>query len=140
MYVAAFSGAAAASALDQQNGAVGTGTSLATGSVTPSEDNELVVSGVSIADGSSGTYAVDSGLTITDQILASAGNFEGGGLAYIIQTSAGAVNPTWSWTGSVNSAAVIATFKAAAAGGRTTKNTRSAPLGVNIGMNWRSGP
>lgn len=29
---------------------------------------------------------------------------------------------------------------AAAAGGRTTKNTRSAPLGVEIGMDWRSGP
>ena len=28
-------------------------------------------------------------------------------------------------------------FAIAAAGGRTTKNTRSAPLGVEIGMNWR---
>jgi hypothetical protein len=34
--------------------------------------------------------------------------------------------------------ASIISFKAAAGGGgRTTKNTRSAPLGVEVGMNWR---
>ena len=33
----------------------------------------------------------------------------------------------------------IVSFSPAAAGGRTTKNTRSAPLGVEIGMDWRSG-
>jgi len=31
----------------------------------------------------------------------------------------------------------VASFKEAAAGGRTTKNTRGFPLGVNVGMGWR---
>lgn len=106
--VAAFSGSAS-SPFDQQNGAFGN----VPGSVTPSVDSELVVSAVSF--GSPATELVDSSLTITDKINYVSGGAEGGALAYIIQTTAGAVNPTWS--GGSGSASVIATFKAA--GGAT---------------------
>lgn len=119
--VAAFSGAAS-SPLDQQNGATGlTGTtSLATGSVTPAEDNELLVMGL-------GDFAPNGGSTaITVGTLLQAANINGGtsygnAIAYDIQTTATTRNPSWSWATATGgtTAASIATFKAAAAGGDT---------------------
>lgn len=102
---------------DQQNGHDGGGnaTSFTTGSITPGVDNELVIAGICYSDTTS--LAIDSGLSIVDQNPLVGGSNYGSGLADIIQTTAGAVNPTWSWTNSAQPAATIASFKAAAAGG-----------------------
>lgn len=110
-----FSGAGA-SPFDQSSTAGASGvTSLATGSVTPSEDNELIVASIAWQNSITG-LAIDSSFTIIEeQSVTPAINF-GSAIAYLIQTSASAVNPTWSWTGSVNAAVLIATFKAAAGG------------------------
>lgn len=55
-----------------------------------------------------------------------------------LDTGPGTANPTHTWTLAANTFGVCgANFKAAGAGGRTTKNTRSAPLGVEAGMGWR---
>jgi hypothetical protein len=43
------------------------------------------------------------------------------------------ITPAGTW------AACFAVFTESAAAGRTTKNTRSAPLGVEVGMGWRGG-
>lgn len=116
IYVAAFSGADTASPFDQENGAQNDGAaSLATGSVTPSEANELVVAGFGATDG--GPFGINGGFTITDQLAYSGGNYFGGALAYLIQTSAAAANPTWTPAANAPMVAVIATFKASAGGG-----------------------
>lgn len=115
---AGFSGSAA-SPFDQENGATGSATnSIATGSVTPGQDNELVIAAVSI-DGTQGSdLAINGGFTLAEFLnYNGASGFAGCGLAYLIQTTATAANPTWSWTNNVTAAASIATFKSAAAGG-----------------------
>jgi hypothetical protein len=117
--VAAFSGVKLASPFDQQNGATedsGAAT-LSTGSVTPSEANELVVA--SLGFDAARTIAVNGGFTISDQQNFSGGSNYGNALAYLIQTSIAAANPAFSWTTNTTAAAVIATFKAAAGSGAT---------------------
>lgn len=113
IYVLAVSGASA-TPLDQQNGATGSATSLQPGSITPTQNGCLIVTGIGgnpFASGSiSGAFsALTADLT--------PGVNEGGGGAYEMQPTAVAVNPTWSWTGSGSSAAVIASFLPAAGGG-----------------------
>jgi hypothetical protein len=53
--------------------------------------------------------------------------------------ASGTVTISWADNGDWWVAAAI-TVKQAAAGGRTTKNTRTSPLGVEIGMGWRMDP
>jgi hypothetical protein len=135
--VAAFSGGHLTTPADQESGADTFGSTLAPGSITPTENDELVVTGISF--NVAGTFTIGSSFTITNQEDKTAANL-GGAMAYIIQTSAAAVNPTWTHNpGGSSMAARIASFKIAGGGGRTTKNTRSNPLGVEVGMNWRGG-
>ncbi len=116
IYVAAFSGAAA-SPFDQSNNSsdLDPTTNIQPGSVTPSEDNELIFTGtMNLGAG----LSIDSGFTIVDSDDFGPGNNYGGGIAYLIQTTATAENPTWSMTSyTINAkSAVIATYKAAASG------------------------
>lgn len=114
---AAFSGALTSGVLDQQNGATPAhGTSGQPGSITPSVDNCLIITAVT-ADDVTGTYAIDSGFTIIDQINLVGGTSFGVAVAYKIQTTAAAVNPTWSWASAADPSMVIASFKAAGGGG-----------------------
>lgn len=108
-----------ASPFDQQNGgAASTGSTQATGSVTPSEANELVIAGLGHDDNSGAAVSIGGGFTAINS-ASSPGNAVGSGLAYLIQTSAVAANPTWNITNSAPTgiAATIATFKAGAGGG-----------------------
>lgn len=106
------SGAKVASPADQQNGSTATAvTSLATGSITPSENNCVVVA--MLAFSGAQVVSIDSGFNILDQVALGTFNF-GLAVAYKIQTVAAAVNPTWSWSGSdAGVAARITSFKAA---------------------------
>jgi hypothetical protein len=107
--VVAASGAALVP-FDQENGATATASSLATGSITPSENNCLVIAGVA-ANGTS--FGINGGFTAAASDYA-AGVHVGGGIAYLVQTTAAAANPTWTWTGGSSPvAATIASFKAA---------------------------
>ena len=100
---------------DQQTGATtASGTSLSTGSVTPSEDNELVIAGWAASAGATSTLAINASLSIDESVYGDGATYFGLGSAHIIQTTAGAVNPAWSWTGTADAGAAIATFKAAA--------------------------
>jgi hypothetical protein len=97
---------------DQENGATTAGaTSLATGSVTPGVDDELIVTGIEWG-GTMSLASINSSFNKTDEVDASTGVNYGVAMAYLIQTSASAVNPTWSWTTSSAANARIATFKA----------------------------
>jgi hypothetical protein len=114
---AAFSGSAA-SAFDQENGATATTSTIATGSVTPSEDNELLFAGLCHND-STTAPTIDTGFTRIDYALALGGTCFGAAAAYKIQTTAGSANPTFDAHASAAEAARIATYKAAAAGSHT---------------------
>lgn len=99
--------------VDQTNGFNGTtGTSIQPGSVSPTKDNELIVVGLSATPITSVT-GINSGFTISNSNASGATNtFLGGGMAHLIQTVAGSVNPTWTVSGSPTlSAATIVTFK-----------------------------
>ena len=113
-----FSGAVS-SPLDQQTGTSNNGvSSLATGSLTPSEANCLVVTGLGHENNSAGAVSVSSPFDSTDiQIAYGGGTNEGSAIAYEIQTSATARNPTWDITNNSGIAVTLAVFKAAATGG-----------------------
>jgi len=110
-----FSGVATASSFDQQStGGTNNGTSVQPGaSGLPSQDNELVVSGLAFAASITGTAVATPTMTITNTAAYSAGNNFGQSAAYYIQTSAASVNPTWSWSTGSQVNCSIATFKPA---------------------------
>jgi len=97
--VAAFSGVATAFILGTPipSNTGGSLTSIQAGSLTPAAANCLVLSALSMR--TTNTVSVNGGFTITDQCPFIAATAIGSALAYLIQTSAAAANPTWSWTG-----------------------------------------
>jgi hypothetical protein len=113
--IQAWSGADA-TPFDVENGAsdATTGTSFQPGSVTPSNNDSLVITGLSLSGGTA--IGIDSGFTIAGSVNYSVGNHFGGHMAYLVQGAAAAVNPTWSWTGVSKRAAAIAAFQVAAGG------------------------
>lgn len=123
--VAAFSGAATSSVFDQQNGATAASAPISTGSVTPSADNELLITGLSWAGGGV-VMAINSSFTITGQAPES-GAAWGCALAYLLQGAAAATNPSWSASSGSpsNLATRIGTFKEPGAGGGSTQPPRS---------------
>jgi len=114
--VSAYSGVATSSPLDVQNGA-GFSTSLNSqpGSVTPSANNALLVTFTG-ANNSVASAVIDSSFTITDQIAGGGGNWFGA-MAYQIQTTATARNPSWTFNAVTTGASEIAVFKAPGGGG-----------------------
>lgn len=119
---AAFSGTQTSSdPIDQQNGSAtdftpGTATPpLAFGSITPSVNGTLVISLYGGATGTNTPYTA-SGTTAMDSIPHTPGTNEGNGTAYVVQTSAVAVNPAWTWGGTnpVAAAGLNVSFKAVA--------------------------
>jgi len=108
--VTAWSGSAS-SPLDQTNGA----DSYAVTSTQPGSINavnrELIITGW-LSDQSYSSLTINSSFTIDDSQLYSSGTNFGGGMAYRIENTTEAVNPTWSWTSSINSLSAIASFKA----------------------------
>lgn len=109
--VYAYSGGKATSPFDAENGAgVSPGTTVAPGTVTPSEDNELVVCGFGAAGTT--TPTIGGGFTIRDHVPFVSGQCYACDLADLIQTSLAAANPTWTIGANLYSAAAIACFKA----------------------------
>lgn len=108
--VSAWSGIAT-SPFDVENGATNNvGTSLSTGSITPSQNNTLLIS--CLGDTSIGTISINSGFTISGTVAYSAGNFYGLSMAYKVLSAIAATNPQWSTTGAgVELLATIASFK-----------------------------
>lgn len=89
-------------------------TSLTTGSVTPTTNGSLIITCVHNRGlGSAQTFAINNGFTILDQ-FPGGGAYNSTAFAYLIQTSAASVNPTWSWTNLDSSVAAIAVFKPSA--------------------------
>jgi hypothetical protein len=107
--VAAYSRLKLTSAFDVENGAGNaSATSIQPGSITPSEDNELIVTGLLKFTFSSPT--VNSGFNIRTYAQGGGSNFDVA-IADLIQSSAASVNPLWSNANADRIASVIASFK-----------------------------
>lgn len=125
--VSAFSGVKTSNPFDQENGATATGvTTVQTGSVTPTEDNELIVTHLGFNAAGLPT-SIDSSFIETNDAEFGAANNYGSTMAYIVQTTAGSVNPTWTRTGTGAQATRIATFKA-------QPTTSAAPILMLMGV------
>lgn len=138
--VYAFSGMATASVLDgsQVNtGGNSTGTSQVTGSVTPSANGYLIIAGLA-SDGAT-LATIDSGFTTPISLPFVGGNAYQLSSAYLIQGTAGAVNPLWQWVNSADHNATIAVFKAAASGGTTLTPAAGAAVFSGIAPGLISG-
>ena len=115
--VFAFSGVATTSPFDQE-GVIGTlqevlsGTSLQAETVTPTEDNELVL--VGLAFNATNTPSINGGFSTPIQQQYGAGANFGSAASYLVQTTAAATSPTWTWSTSTDAAVATATFKAQA--------------------------
>lgn len=129
LIVWAFSGVANSSAFDVENGnAFNIATAIQTGSVSPGADDEVIISLLAVDVGA--TYAIDSGFGTPIQVNFVNGQHYGSAGSHLIQTTAGAVNPTWSsWT-STDCATAIAVFKAAPAA------AESIALGAAVGVSF----
>ena len=113
--VAVFSGGKTTGVFDVQNGATAAAaTNIQCGSVTPSEDNELIIAGYSCNDDRNSTIAIDSPFTLLDHIGSDVFGSNMSALGYSIQTTATARNPNFTWTSSEFCQAVDATFRTAA--------------------------
>lgn len=124
-----FSGVTITSPFDQQNsGNSLASTSAATGSITPTATNELILAGLTTEAAISSLTIDGTGFTITDSVAGVAGTNYGAYIAYKVQTSIVAENRTWSWTGLNTSAALIASFKET--GGGATPTHFLSSLGV----------
>lgn len=109
--VAAFSGVNTSSTFDVENTNVdnSSGTTIQAGSITPSNNDSLIVAAFGMT--AAGSASINSGYTITDQV--STGNSWGLALAYLIQTTAAATNPTWTGPTDNSRLATIAAFNSA---------------------------
>ena len=115
--VLAFSGAKT-SPFDTENGNIGS-SPLSTGSITPSEDNCVVVAGFGLG-GNCNTFSIDGSFTGLTSNTAVSGSTYGAAIAYLIQTTAAAANPALTYSGGGGGNAMIASFKAASGGGGGT--------------------
>jgi hypothetical protein len=113
----AFSGTVT-SPFDVENGSSSaSASSLATGSVTPGQDNELVFT-VYGGDNDSVTPTINGGFTASGFSASSSGLAASVAVAYLVQTTATAANPTWTKNSGTSAITTgIATFKGTAGGG-----------------------
>ena len=116
-----FSGVATVSPLDQTNNfnIGGGGTSIAAGSITPGSAGEVVVAGVANND-QSGVPTIGSGFSTPVTVGAAGGVSFGVAASYLVQTTATAVNPTWTDANGNLTGATIASFIAGAGGSTGT--------------------
>lgn len=118
--VAAFSGVTTTSPFDQENGAAtASATTLQPGSITPSQAGTLVVTGLGVNTATIVPGTIDSGFTVADSWGGTVGDSVGMNLAYKVQTSAVAENPTWTESGGAALVSEISSWKASAAASAT---------------------
>lgn len=115
--VQAFSRIRTASPFAEQNGATSTGTTtISTGAVSPVFNDALIVTAAGF-NAAGLNLTIDSGFTVTGDEEFGSGNNYGIAMAYLIQSTAASVNPTWTrGTGTGAMSTRIATFKPVAGG------------------------
>lgn len=113
---AAFAGTVTSGVADGATSNASTNTTIQPGSLTPSQNGDVIVAGLGF--GATNTPSVDSGFSTPTGIGFSSGNHYGVSLAYLIQGTASAVNPTWTVGTSCALATVAHAFKADVTGRR----------------------
>lgn len=118
--VVAFAGAGG---FDVQNGATASGgtTTLATGSITPSGNGAVVLTGLC----QSGTTVTSLTPTMTQtHVPGSSGVYVAATVGWLVQGTAAAINPSWVWTDTGGGVVAVASFleASAAAGARVTQD------------------
>jgi hypothetical protein len=114
LFVAAFSGGSATPGVDQKNTSVSAGgISWSNAAATPGAANELVVVGTEFGTAAGTINSIDQSFTIIDTVpYVSSATSYGGSFAYLIETTAGPVNPVWQASVAQTPAAtMIATYK-----------------------------
>lgn len=112
--VMAFSGTVLTSVFDQENSAASiSSASLAAGSITPTENNELIISGM-CGNATQTTLSVNESMT-REQHFPSGATAKPGAMAYKIQTTATAINPTWTQDSASHLGSFVSSFRASAA-------------------------
>lgn len=111
--VAAFSGTNTAENADGDNGATNASTAtLQPGSITPSLDNSVVVTGLMFNDNPpSGNATINGGFTVAQSKSSAVGYSVA--IAYLVQATAAAANPTWTGPRTDIMTAAISSFKQA---------------------------
>jgi hypothetical protein len=134
--IAAFSGLSS-SPLDQQNGRTASTGDYTAGSITPSQSDCLIIAGIGGSNGTS--HNIGSGFTITNQNDSLTSVTYDSALAYLIQTSAGAVNPAWTLDTFASEGVVLVSFKPTGGGGGATWPGYQSPFGWrrNKTVGWR---
>lgn len=130
---AAFSGCDTTAPFDVESGNTNASTtSLAPGALTPTNDGELIWTGVGAENGESGPIGNTSLTSVTDQDDYSAGVREAGAAGYVVLGAGTGGNPytlnAWTWTGATAAGSVAAAYKAAAGGGGGTRPVKMAGL------------
>ena len=82
-------------------------TSLATGSITPTNNNSLIIAGLA-TDQAVGSLAISVG-TIQQNLVWTNG-LTGAAIASFVQSTAAPINPSWSWTTAADAAAIVVSF------------------------------
>lgn len=96
------------STFDQEAGQMQSAAPMQPGSITPTQNNSLVVTGIFCYFGGS-SPTCNSGVTYYG--VAASGNIGMGGSGWLAQGSAAAINPTWVGNNGGENAVIIASFK-----------------------------
>jgi hypothetical protein len=125
--------------LDQQIATQDGATPFASGSITTTVNNEILIS-LFTSQGSSGTYTPTAGNSFTLADAETNGSdFFPMVSGYRLVSSIGSYNASWTTTNAPSTSVVTTDSFYEVSAGRVTKNTRSSTLGTEIGMNWRGG-
>lgn len=88
-----------------------TGITLQAGSITPNNNNSLIISAASGSAGVGAVSSINSSFNITDNETGPGGTTQPTALAYFLQSAAAALNPTWTFSsGSTNGKTINAVF------------------------------
>jgi hypothetical protein len=114
VFFTAWSGAAQSSPFDVEAGTTSASmTTLQPGSVSPGQDNSLVITALAFSNVSANITISGSGFSTVEETTS--GSPDNGAMRgawdYVIQTTATAANPTWASDLSIGAATTIAVFK-----------------------------
>ncbi len=130
MAIYEYSGVATSGCLDTQSTGVGNSTAVASGSITPSSNNELVMAWGGFNTGS--TVTGGTSFTVEDQVPSAAGSIRMEAEAWI-QTTATATAGAFTLSTAANWVSNVAAFKPAGAAAPTCSNSISL-MGVGCKM------
>ena len=113
IHFASFAGVHATPYDGESAGGQTTGQSVQPGSLTPSVDGCLILAMLCCDALNVAGLSINGGFTLLDPLDNTGNVAVGGAMAYLIQTSKAAVNPTFAWSGATIGSAVMAAFKPA---------------------------